>query len=236
MFLIALFILVMPIIVAAQDDASDDAPTFGLVSVNAADVRTGPDFAYPTIARLERNASVVIIGRAGDFFRRWDGRQWLQIELGDQRPWIYARLLRTSVPFNSIFPTGRILPRNANGRVPEEFDLSVDVCQQWQGGFTQSGDFTAGDSAITVTYPGLQGANVYSVITISPSGLRNAFDSETTTAQILLEDLPTETGEYTWRVAPYWTNSTSRSRWQQVCLLRTGGTFIKPETPAQAGE
>lgn len=205
---------------------------YGLVAVDNAEVRAGPDFAYPTLARLPLNASVVVIGRAGDFFTRWDGRQWLQIQLDDgTRPWIYARLLRTSVAFNSIPPTGRILPRNRNGRVPDTFDLATDICQRWVGSFTQTGDFTQGDTIITVTYPPLDGATVYSVITISPSGFRTAFDSETTTAEILLEDLPREAGVYTWRVAPYWTTSRSRFEWQQICLLQTGGTFVRPEPP-----
>jgi hypothetical protein len=210
----------------AQDD--EDRPIFGLVVVNAADIRSGPDFAYPAIGRLAQNASVVILGRAGDFFRSWDGRQWLQIDFGSQRGWIYARLLRTSVPFNSIFPTGRVLPRDADGRVPDVFDLSVDVCSLWRGDFTRSGDFLAGDRQLTVTYPGLQGVNVYSVIVLSPSGRRTAFDSSTTTAELELDRLPRESGTYTWRVAPYWTDSPYRGRWQQVCLLQTGGVFERP--------
>lgn len=224
-----LMFLLTVIVAAAQDNV-----IYGLITVDNAEVRTGPDFAYPTIARLPLNASVVVIGRAGDFFTRWDGRQWLQIQLDNgMRPWIYARLVRTSVAFNSIPPTGRILPRDRNGRVPEVFDLSVDVCQRWVGEFTRSGDFMAGDTKLIVTYPPLQGANVYSAIVISPSGHRTAFDSETTTAEILLEDLPYEPGTYTWRVAPYWTNSSSRYQWQQICLLQTGGTFEKPDTKPQ---
>lgn len=207
-----------------------DGNTYGLVSVNNADVRVGPDFAYGSVGRLPRNASVQVMGRAGDFFRSWDGRQWLEIEYSGGRGWIYARLLRTSTPFNSIPPTGRMLPRDNNGRVPEVFDLSSNVCDQWQGTFSQSAsDFSGGDE-IVVNFPTLQGANVYSVITVSPSGERDAFDSETGTATILLRRLPEEEGEYQWRVAPYWTNSDSRFRWQQVCLLQTGGTFTKEFT------
>jgi hypothetical protein len=218
-------LLIIPTI-SAQDDV-----IYGIVTVDNAEVRSGPDFAYPTIARLPLNASVVIIGRAGDFFTRWDGRQWLQIQLDNgMKPWIYARLVRTSLAFNSIFPTGRILPRNRNGRVPDVFDLSVDICQGWQGTFTRTGDFLNGDARLIVTYPPLAGANVYSVIVLSPTGNRTAFDSETTTAEILLEKLPYEPGTYTWRVAPYWTNSTYRYDWQQICLLQTGGTFEKPDT------
>lgn len=221
-------LLVAPVIsLLAQDDLDT---IYGLVEVDNADVRAGPDFAYPTIGQLPHNASVTIIGRAGDFFERWDGRQWLQIQYGDTPAWMYARLLRTSVAFNSIFPTGRILPRDANGRVPEEFDLTTDVCSQWQGDFTLTGNFMAGDNQLTVTYPGLTGANVYSVIVISPSGVRRAFDSTTTTSVIDIGFLLQEGGTYTWRVAPYWTNSSYRYNWQQVCLLRTGGTFEKPDT------
>lgn len=214
----------------AQDPASIDT-IYGLVTVDQAEVRVGPDFAYNAIGRLVRDTSVVILGRAGDFFDRWDGRQWLKIEFGDQPAWIYARLVRTSVAFNSIPLAGsRLLPRDRNGRVPEGFDLSSEVCTQWAGGFTQSaGDFSSSDQ-ITVTYPGLQGANVYSVIAISPTGSRTPFDSTTTEAVILLEKLPWEGGTYTWRVAPYWTDSPRRFNWQQVCLLRTGGTFEKPYT------
>lgn len=203
---------------------------YGLVTVDRAEVRIGPDFAYTSIGELPRDASVVILGRAGDFFQRWDGRQWVQIAFGDAPAWVYARLLRTSVAFNSIPPTGRMLPRDANGRVPDVFDLSTEVCSQWQGGYGQSGNFMAGDTRLTVTYPGLTGANVFSVIVISPTGVRRAFDSTTTTSTIILENLPWEAGVYTWRVAPYWTNSDYRYNWQQVCLLRDGGTFEKPDT------
>jgi hypothetical protein len=228
LMLMVLLLAVPAVSLLAQEGV--DGTIYGLVEVDNADVRAGPDFAYPIVGQLPRDASVVIIGRAGDFFQRWDGRQWLQIEFGDSPAWIYARLLRTSQAFNSIFPTGRILPRDANGRVPEAFDLTTEVCSQWQGEFTRSGDFMAGDNQLVVTYPGLQGANVYSVIVISPSGVRRAFDSETTTATIDIRFLPQEGGTYTWRVAPYWTNSSYRYNWQQVCLLRTGGTFEKPDT------
>lgn len=218
---------------AAPEGASLRAQSdtiFGLVTADAVEVRVGPDFAYSSIGQLPRDASVVILGRAGDFFQRWDGRQWIQIEYGNAPAWIYARLVRTSTAFNSIFPTGRLLPRDENGRVPEGFDLSSELCSQWQGEFTRTGDFGAGDGALTVTYPGLTGANVYSVIAISPTGDRRAFDSTTTTSELRLDRLPIEGGTYTWRVAPYWTNSSRRYNWQQLCLLRTGGTFEKPYT------
>jgi hypothetical protein len=203
---------------------------YGLVTLPTIEVRAGPDFAYPAIGELPLNASVVVLGRSGDFINRWDGRQWLEIQYGDTTAWVNGRLLRTSVPFNSIFPTGRTLPRDANGRVPEEFDLTTEVCSQWVGGFTRSGDFMAGDTELVVTYPTLTGANVYSVIVISPTGQRTAFDSGDGTARILLDRLPFAAGTYTWRVAPYWTNSDFRGNWQQVCLLQTGGTFDKPDT------
>jgi hypothetical protein len=134
------------------------------------------------------------------------------------------------VAFNSIPPTGRLLPRNNDGRVPDEFDLSSDVCSQWQGDFTRSGDFMAGNNDLVVTYPLLQGSNVYSVIVISPTGVRRAFDSTSNTSTINIGRLPQEGGTYTWRVAPYWSNTSSRFGWQQVCLLRTGGSFEKPYT------
>ena len=128
----------------------------------------------------------------------------------------------------SIPPTGRRLPRDRNRRVPQVFDLSDNVCDSWQGEFTRTGVFMAGDRVITVTYPELPGANVYSVIVISPSGERTAHDSTTTTTEIRLENLNRQGGTYTWRVVPYWTNDDRRTSWQQICLLQTGGTFEKP--------
>lgn len=204
---------------------------YGIVQFDGARVYVGPDFAYRLVGELRQNASVVVLGRRGDFFYSWDGRQWLEIEFQGGSGWVYARLIRTSIPFNSIPPTGRPLPRNDDGRVPDEFDLSLNVCDQWVGTFTRAGDFMAGDQAITVTYPALQGANVYSVIVIAPSGARTAHDSTTTTAEILLDNLGVlEPGTYTWRVAPYWTNQPQRYYWQQICLLQTGGTFQVPVT------
>lgn len=234
--LLSLIVLsTVPVLAQSSDpDAPAEGETItGIVSVDGATVYVGPDFAYRIIGRLDINTSLVILGRRGDFIRRWDGRQWLEFQYGGRRAWVYARLVRTSIPFNSIPPTGRPLPRDRNGRVPEEFDLSQNICDTWAGGFTQSGDFAAGDTEIVVTYPGMPGANVYSVITISPTGFRTAYDSETTTAVITLDRLPAEPGEYTWRVAPYWTNTTYRRGWQQLCLLWTGGTFVRPP---QAGD
>lgn len=201
----------------------------GLVAGDGATVYVGPDFAYRILGQLPINAAVQVLGRRGDFRFRWDGRQWLEIDYGGRKAWVYARLIRTSIPFNSIPPTGRPLPRNRNGRVPEIFNLSSNICDTWPSGpFGQRGNLVAGDTEIIVTYPEMPGANVYSVITISPTGFRTAFDSETTTAVITLDRLPGEAGTYTWRVAPYWTDGDSRFRWQQLCLLRTGGTFERP--------
>lgn len=230
--LLALFILLLAVAGSAALRAQEPPinSIYALVTVDQAEVRAGPDFAYPTIGRIPRDTSLVVVGRAGDFLTRWDGRQWLQVEYGNGLAWIYARLLRTSVAFNSIPPTGRLLPRDANGRVPESFDLSEDLCSQWRGEFTLTGNFMTGDTALTVTFPALTGANVYSVIVISPTGDRRAFDSTRPQSRIILSDLPWEMGTYTWRVAPYWTNSSYRYNWQQVCLLQTGGTFEKPYT------
>jgi hypothetical protein len=218
------------IVTQAQDDSRGVDTIFGIVTVDNSYVRVGPDFAYQSIGTLPLNFSVVILGRSGDFINRWDGRQWLQIEYNGGQAWIYARLLRTSRSFNSIPPVGRLLPRDANGRVPEGFDLSSDLCSQWQGAFTQSGDFIAGDTEIVVTYPTLQGATLYSVIAISPTGFRTPFESTTNTAVIKLGRLPNTAGTYTWRVAPYYTTSSNRRSWQQICLLQTGGIFEKPRT------
>jgi hypothetical protein len=83
---------------------------------------------------------------------------------------------------------------------------------------------------LVVTFPPLTGATLYSVIVITPAQFRIAFDTETTSAVIPLDQLPSQAGTYTWRVVPYWTTGTERWQWQQICLLRTGGTFDKPET------
>jgi len=210
--------------------SAQDGTIYGLISVDTAEVRAGPDFAFDTVGQLPLNTSVTIRGRAGDFYSSWDGRQWLQIDYGDRRAWIYARLVRTSKAFNSIPVTGIMPPRDANGRVPDVFDLSTDFCSGWQGDFTRSGDFMAGNSELIVTFPPLTGATLYSVIVITPAQFRIAFDTETTSAVIPLDQLPAQAGTYTWRVVPYWTTGTERYQWQQVCLLRTGGTFDKPET------
>ncbi len=200
----------------------------GLVEFEGVRVYSGPDFAYDVIGELRQNASVEVLGRRGDFFYSWTGEQWFEISFEGETAWVYARMLRTSIPFNSVRPTGRPLPRNRDGRVPSAFDLSDDVCDSWVGEFTRSGEFANGDEYLTVTYPELPGANIYSVIVISPLGERTAHDSLTTTARIYLDDLNRTGGTYTWRVAPYWTISNFRSDWQQICLLQTGGTFDVP--------
>lgn len=220
------------IIAQPPDDplsAEDGETITGLVAFEGAVVYSGPDFAYRIVGELPLNGSVTVIGRRGDFIYRWNGQQWLEIEFEGSTAWVYARLIRTSVPFNSIPPTGRPLPRNRDGRVPQVFDLNDDICDSWTGTFTQTGNVLSTNTDIFVTYPELPGANVYSVIIIAPSGARTAFDSETTTVTIIDKELRSlnEYGEYTWRVAPYWTYATDRRNWQQVCLLQTGGTFIR---------
>lgn len=237
-----LFILLIASVSLAQPPgdplaAADGELITGIVAVEGATAYVGPDFAYRIVAQLPLNASVTVLGRRGDFIYTWNGDQWLEIELGGDSVWVYARLIRTSVPFNSIPPTGRKLPRNNNGRVPEVFDLSDNICDGWVGAFTQDGAVLTPDTDITVTFPLLSGANVYSVIVIAPSGQRTAFDTEDESATILAEKLRSrfEYGTYTWRVAPYWTTGTTRSSWQQVCLLETGGTFTYPDPRTSGG-
>lgn len=201
----------------------------GIIAFEGAVVYAGPDFAYRIVGELPLNGSVMVIGRRGDFIYQWDGQQWLEIQFEGSTAWVYGRLIRTSVPFNSIPPTGRQLPRNRDGRVPEIFDLSDDICDSWVGTFTQSGDILSTNTDIVVTFPELPGANIYSVIVIAPDGLRTAFDTETTATTIMDRELRSynQYGEYTWRVAPYWTFTTGRRNWQQLCLLQTGGTFTR---------
>ena len=214
------------------DTADPGEVITGIVEFDGTRLYVGPDFAYDLVGQLDINTAVVVLGRRGDFIYQWDGAQWLQIEFEGATAWVYARLIRTSIPFNSIPPTGRRLPRNGDGRVPEVFSVADNLCDSWIGDFTRTGDFVQGDTVLTVTYPELPGANVYSVITIAPSGQRTAHDSTTTAAQILLEDLPrNQPGEYVWRVVPYWTNAPNRQNWQQICLLQTGGTFVVPGIP-----
>jgi hypothetical protein len=228
--LLAMIVMLVPMIVLAVTLvlAQPGETIYGIIEFNGTRVYAGPDFAYDLVGELQRDTSVVVLGRRGDFIHSWTGEQWLEIAFGGETAWVYARLIRTSVPFNSIPPTGRPLPRNRDGRVPTDFDLSDNICDSWTGEFTRTGDFIEGDRVLTVTYPELPGANVYSVIVISPSGGRTAHDSTTTIAQIELHRLGPGGGIYTWRVAPYWSFSTNRREWQQICLLQTGGTFEVP--------
>ena len=210
------------------DAAAPGETITGIVEFDGATVYVGPDFAYDPVAQLPVNTAVTVLGRRGDFIFSWNGDQWLEIEFAGETGWVYARLIRTSIPFNSIPPTGRRLPRNRDGRVPDDFSLSDNICDSWVGEFTRTGDFMAGDTVLTVTYPELPGANVYSVIVISPYGERTAHDSTTGTAEIELKNLNRTGGTFTWRVAPYWTHAPERWNWQQLCLLETGGTFEVP--------
>jgi hypothetical protein len=216
----------------AQAPGDPDAPApgeviTGIVSVEGAYLYVGPDFAYRIVGQLSVNESVTVTGRRGDFFFAWDGRQWLQIDYGGQPLWVYARLVRTSVPFNSIPPRGIALPRNRDGRVPAAFDLSQDICNTWGNEFSQSTQAITDSDSITVTFSPMPGATLYQVIVLSPSGARTAFDSTDPIVTFRGDQIRSrrEYGTYTWRVAPYWTNSTNRRSWQQICLLRTGGTF-----------
>lgn len=228
-----LLLLLFLLIFAPGLSAAQTETIWGLVDTDVADIRVGPDFAYPIIQQVPRDTSVQIVGRAGDFFRQWDGRQWLQVVLDNGTGWIYARLLRISQPFNSITPTGLSLPRDRDGRVPEVFDLSVFICDRWRGGFSQSGSFMAGDRSITVTYPEMPGAVNYTVVVTAPSGYRRSFDSPTTSATIAIERLNWDAGTYTWAVIPYWNDTNSPYRAQQLCYMRVGGTFEKPDTTPQ---
>lgn len=237
-FMTGAMLLVMVVVLVAMsvqaqppgdpDVARQGETISGIVEFEGVRVYAGPDFAYDVIGRLSWNTSVTVLGRRGDFIYAWTGEQWLEISWEGETAWVYARMIRTSIPFNSIPPTGRPLPRNRDGRVPSVFNLGDDVCDSWVGEFTRTGDFMTGDPVLTVTYPELPGANVYSVIVISPFGQRTAHDSTTTTAEIWLDDITPGGGIYTWRVAPYWTHTTQRRDWQQVCLLQTGGTFEVP--------
>jgi hypothetical protein len=209
--------------------ASDDA-VYGLVTDYEIDVRVGPDFAYPIVDRLPRDGSVEVLGRAGAYYYGWDGRQWLQVQYGSSVGWVMGRTIRLGRAFNSLPITALILPRDRNGRVPEVFDLSTNICDRWQGAFTFSGNFMTGDQQAVVTFPELVGTYVYSVVTIAPSGLRRSFDTDDTTYTIELGRLNREPGVYQWGVIPYWNDTPNPQRAQQLCLLRIGGTFEKPDT------
>jgi len=211
--------------------AQDDDPPFGLITVNNAVVRVGPDFAYPIIEQIPIDTSVVLLGRAGTLFRgRYDGRQWINIDYGGRTGWVLARLVRTGRPFNSLPQQGLALPRNRDFRVPPEFDLSVNICDAWQGRFATSGNLMAGDDTITFSYPVMQGAVNYSVVAEAPSGLRRTFDTGETSLTVTIGSLNFEGGIYEWYVIPYWNDTTNPRRAQQLCVRRQGGTFEKPDT------
>jgi hypothetical protein len=128
-------------------DAADPGEVItGIVEIDGARVYVGPDFAYDLIGQLSISTSVVILGRRGDFIYEWNGDQWLEIQFEGGSGWVYARLIRTSILFNSIPPTGRRLPRNRDGRVPEVFSVADNVCDSWIGEYTQRGDFSQGDT------------------------------------------------------------------------------------------
>jgi len=215
--------------VAAQDEDTDDipdAPITGIVYADDLFVYTGPDYAYRFIGQMPKNASVTIIGRreGGRFSERW-----LEIDYNGQRAWIFARYVRISVPYDSIPATGRPAPRDGNGRVPEAFDVSVNICNTWPAeGHAIEGDFMAGDDVATFVIPELPGANGYSVYTIAPDGNVTRFSSETNRVTVELRRLPVEAGTYTWETAPYWTRRPERWAWQRLCPRRFAGQFERP--------
>lgn len=216
--------------VSAQDD-----PAFGLINDSNVEVRVGPDFAYPIIDILPRDASVEVIGRSGVYYGYWDGRSWLEVRYGDNTTgWVLGRAVRMGRTFNAIPRTSYNLPRDRNGRVPDVFDLSQHICNFWQGSYSQSGNFMAGDTEMVVSYPTMPGAVNYSVVAIAPSGLQRTFDSPNTSQTIYLGALNFEPGTYTWGVIPYWNDTTDPQRAQQLCMMRIGGTFEKPDTTPPA--
>jgi len=207
----------------------DDLP-FGLITENNTVVRLGPDFAYPIIEQIPIDTSVVLLGRSGSLFGRFDGRQWIEIDYGGRTGWVLARLVRTGRPFNALPLRGLALPRNRDFRVPPEFNLSTNICDAWQGQFASSGNLITGDGVITFSYPAMQGAVNYSVVAEAPSGLRRTFDTGETSLSITIGSLNFEGGIYNWYVIPYWNDTTNPRRAQQLCVRRQGGTFEKPDT------
>lgn len=214
--------------ISAQEQPSDTV--YGLINSNRVIARRGPDFAYPIAEQLAIDTSVEILGRAGSFFGRYDGRQWIHVRYGDKDAWVLARFVRMGRSFNSIPLTGLSLPRDGDRRVPPEFDISSNICASWSGNFAQSGNFMAGDAAMTFTFPAMQGAVNYSLVIEAPSGLRRTFDSSEPQFNIALDRLNYESGIYTWYVIPYWNDSANPRRAQQLCVRRRGGTFEKPDT------
>jgi uncharacterized protein YraI len=192
-------VLLLACLFAVSLASAQDDPAYGLLADNNVDVYVGPDFAYAVVDSLPIDASVVVIGRAGDYYGGYSGRTWLQIEYGDgYSGWVLGRTVRMGRAFNTIDVTGVRLPRDRNYRVPEVFNLFSNICDTWQGSFSQSGDFMAGDQRMTVSYPGMPGAVNYPVLVHTPSGLRRTFDSSDTTQVIPLGGLNYEPGTYTW--------------------------------------
>lgn len=201
----------------------------GIVEFEGATVYVGPDFGYEAVAQLPKNTSVKVIGRRGFFINSWGGDDWLQIEFQGETGWVYARLIRTSILFNDIPVRGIGLPRNRDGRVPDGFDLSDNICEAWQGELVMTGDFMAGDAFVTFRYPELQGARVYTIVLDNEQGKRSTgVDSLTGEAVLYRSDLAYFQQTYTWYVAPYWTVDDNRYRWQQLCPVKRGGTFTVP--------
>lgn len=224
---VGLFVLLM---LLSFPTWGQDVLPYGLINANEVIVRAGPDFAYGIIEQLPIDASVVIIGRSGAFSGLYDGRQWLQVQYDGRAGWVLARYVRMGRLFNSIPLTGLNLPRDRDGRVPDVFDLSMHICDRWQGSFTQSGSYMAGDPAMTFTFPELVGTVNYSLVAEAPSGLRRTLDSPTPVFTVPIERLNHEGGVYTWYVIPYWNDTANARRAQQLCVPRRGGTFEKPDT------
>ena len=235
--LLVALLLLMALPVAAQEDAPaddpveplPDGPITGIVATDGLFVYTGPDYAYRFIGQLPVNASVIITGRrTGGYY----SERWLQIDYSGQEAWIFARYVRTSIPYEDIPETGRPLPRNRNGRVPEEFDLSQNICNFWPNeGFGVVGDYFSGAESITLVAPAMPGANAYSVYVTSPMGFTERFSNTEPSFEIPLHRIATDPGTFTWEVVPFWTYSESRYRWQRLCARRYGGTFERPPLP-----
>jgi len=192
-FTLLLLLLLCVSIAVAQDDSGT---IYGLVTIDNLEVHVGPDFAYDTIAQLPLNASVVATERGG--------QGWLRVSYDSGSGWVFDRYVRLSVPLSSIPYTGYPLPRNRNGRVPDEFDLSSPVCDQWQGSYTLEGDVTAEQGTLTFTLPPLQGANWYRVYVFAPEspfnlsgGTYARFEGETNIVTGEIIRLPHRSGTFT---------------------------------------
>jgi hypothetical protein len=221
-----IIVLLLGLLCVSLVSAQDDGNVYGLVTINNLEVHTGPDFAYDTIAQLPLNASVIATERGGS--------GWLRVTYDNGAGWVFDRYVRLSVPLSDLPYTGYPLPRNRNGRVPDEFNLATAVCDQWQGSFTLEGEVTAAEGTITFTLPALQGANWYRVYVFAPGsplrlsgGTYARFEGETNVITGEIIRLPQRSGTFTWMAAPYWTNTPTSNR-QQVCPLRVGGTFDRP--------